>query len=268
MARARLLKPGFFANDRLAECEPLARLLFQGLWCVADREGRLHDRPKRLKAEILPYDDCDVAALVAQLEERGFVTRYTVDGQSYIEIVNFAKHQKPHHLEAQSEIPPPPEVKSISTRSQAEVKLSSRALTLNPSPLTLNPSSSPKKPRAGRAVLDASQAKIWEEWYAIFPRHVAPDAGQRAFLKALARASPAELLAGAARYRDACKGKEPQYIAHPATWLNDGRWKDENGSTGLSVVNGGVAGLSEPRRPRSPPPKFDEPGLENRRDAG
>jgi len=36
----------------------LARLLYPGLWMLADREGRLEDRPLRIKAEILPYDTC------------------------------------------------------------------------------------------------------------------------------------------------------------------------------------------------------------------
>ena len=40
--RARNLKPGFFKNETLAEIEPLGRLLFQGLWCMADREGIKH----------------------------------------------------------------------------------------------------------------------------------------------------------------------------------------------------------------------------------
>jgi hypothetical protein len=49
MARSRNIKPGFFTNDELAECHPLGRLLFAGLWTIADKEGRLDDRPKKLK---------------------------------------------------------------------------------------------------------------------------------------------------------------------------------------------------------------------------
>ncbi len=108
MARSRNIKPGFFLNDKLAECEPLARLLFAGLWCIADREGRLEDRPKRIKAEILPYDDCDVDQLLNQLAERGFIIRYEVDGSRYIQVTNFSKHQNPHVREAASTLPPPP----------------------------------------------------------------------------------------------------------------------------------------------------------------
>ena len=87
MARARNIKPGFFSNDVLAECEPLARLLFAGLWTIADREGRLEDRPKRIKAELLPYDDCNIDALLDALHSKGFILRYSVENQQLIQIL-------------------------------------------------------------------------------------------------------------------------------------------------------------------------------------
>lgn len=108
MARSRNIKPGFFLNDKLAECEPLARLLFAGLWCIADREGRLEDRPKRIKAEVLPYDDCDIDQLLNQLAEHGFIIRYEIAGNRYIQVTNFSKHQNPHYKESESIIPSPP----------------------------------------------------------------------------------------------------------------------------------------------------------------
>lgn len=107
MARSRNIKPGFFTNDELAEIEPLGRLLFAGLWTIADREGRLEDRPKKIKAEILPYDDCDVDDLLQQLHDRNFIIRYEVDGKRYIQVVNFKKHQNPHVKEPPSTIPAP-----------------------------------------------------------------------------------------------------------------------------------------------------------------
>jgi hypothetical protein len=109
MPRMRTLKPGFFSNDLLAEVPPLGRLLFQGLWCLADREGRLEDRPKRIKAEILPYDACNLESLLKALEQRGFITRYTSGGVRYIQVSNFSKHQNPHQKEPPSTIPAPEE---------------------------------------------------------------------------------------------------------------------------------------------------------------
>ena len=65
MARSRNIKPGFFANDELAELPALTRLFFIGMWTIADREGRLEDRPKKLKVEVLPYDECDAETMLA-----------------------------------------------------------------------------------------------------------------------------------------------------------------------------------------------------------
>lgn len=99
MPRARNIKPGLFKNETLAECDIFARFLFEGLWCEADRDGRLEDRPKRLKVEYLPYDDVDVDDLLWQLAERGFIVRYSANGDNFIWIPNFRKHQRPHKKE-------------------------------------------------------------------------------------------------------------------------------------------------------------------------
>lgn len=107
MARARNIKPGFFLNDELAECHPLGRLLFIALWTMADRAGRLEDRPKKIKAEALPYDECNAEELLSELAERGFILRYARGDRRYIQVVNFAKHQNPHVREPESEIPAP-----------------------------------------------------------------------------------------------------------------------------------------------------------------
>jgi len=105
MARARNIKPGFFTNDDLAECEPLARLLFAGLWTIGDREGRLEDKPRKIKVMVLPYDEVDCEKLLSQLHSKNFITRYSVDGEHYIQINNWKKHQNPHCKESPSEIP-------------------------------------------------------------------------------------------------------------------------------------------------------------------
>jgi hypothetical protein len=143
LARSRNIKPSLFTNEYLSELNPLARLLFIGLWCHADREGRLEDRPKRLKVDILPYDNCDVDKLLnllANSPER-FIIRYNVDGCKYIQVTNFNKHQNPHMKEPPSIIPAPCEY-SASTIQEPDKNSSSPADSLNPITLTLNPISS------------------------------------------------------------------------------------------------------------------------------
>lgn len=105
--RARNIKPGFFKNDILAECSFAARLLFAGLWTLADRAGRLEDRPKRIKGELFAFDNVDIEALITELSDRNFVQRYEIDGVKCIEIPAFAKHQNPHCKEAASILPAP-----------------------------------------------------------------------------------------------------------------------------------------------------------------
>jgi hypothetical protein len=107
MARTRNLKPGYFLNERLAELHPLTRILFAGLWCHADREGRLEDRPKKIKAEVLPYDDHDINEALNSLQTAGFILRYRNCERSYIQVLAFLKHQNPHVREPACTIPAP-----------------------------------------------------------------------------------------------------------------------------------------------------------------
>jgi len=99
MARTRDIKPSFFKNEYLAECDPMARLLFVGLWTIADRDGRIEFRPMRIKAELFPYENCDMVAMLEQLRVRGFVRGYQVDGVQYIDIPGFVSNQRLHPKE-------------------------------------------------------------------------------------------------------------------------------------------------------------------------
>ena len=101
------MKPGFFKNEELADCGPVAQLLFAGLWTLADRRGRLEDRPRRIKAELFPFYDADVDVMLTQLSQNGFITRYEHGGEKYIQINNFERHQNPHVKESESTIPAP-----------------------------------------------------------------------------------------------------------------------------------------------------------------
>lgn len=108
MARARNIKPGLFRNEILGIADPLYTILFEGLWVLADREGRLEDRPLRIKADIFPYrDGLSMDSMLDWLAVNGFIVRYEVSGAKYIEILNFKKHQNPHKNETESEIPAP-----------------------------------------------------------------------------------------------------------------------------------------------------------------
>jgi hypothetical protein len=179
MARARIIKPAFFKNDVLAECDPMARLLFIGLWTLADRDGRIECRPVRLKAEIFPYENCDIDDLIGQLQSRGFVSVYESNAINVLQITKFCEHQRCHPQEKGSGLPEPDEnsktivfpgknalpekntAKSEQDTTEPEKKLANCAFN----PLILqssNPSNAQSKPTKRRSCSEPKDAITWD----------------------------------------------------------------------------------------------------------
>jgi hypothetical protein len=104
MARIRTIKPEFFTSDDICALSPLARLLYVGLWCEADREGRMAWTPRVFRRRYLPDDPCEVEALAGELVARGLVVLY---GEGLACIPTFARHQHVNPREAASKLPPP-----------------------------------------------------------------------------------------------------------------------------------------------------------------
>ena len=141
MARIRNIKPGFFQNEILAELSFEARLAFIGLWTLADSDGRLEDRPKRIGSLLFPYDQIDLGKILHDLEANGFIQRYTTRGVACILITNFAKHQHISRQEAMKRsdlVPEPNESGSTTTQQphQNEAGVAARRLTTDKGQLT------------------------------------------------------------------------------------------------------------------------------------
>lgn len=103
MARARNIKPSFFTNEQLADNDPLGRLLFIGLWTLADYNGNLEWKERTIKIQILPWDNCDIRALAINLDKSGLIRFYSDKDKVYINITSFTKHQNPHINEKKNE---------------------------------------------------------------------------------------------------------------------------------------------------------------------
>ena len=111
--RTRYLKPGFYENEELAALPAVTRLLYAGLWLIADKDGRLQDRPAKIKGDLFPYDATPVERHLKALADGGFILRYEVDGKRLIWISTFLAHQKPHPKEAASVLAAHPEEAEI-----------------------------------------------------------------------------------------------------------------------------------------------------------
>lgn len=210
MARSRNIKPGFFQNEQLGELEPIARLAFIGMWTVADFKGCLEFRPKRLKIQLLPYDDCDLEKIAINLDKSGLIRMYSIQGNRYIKILKFEEHQNPHKNErdAGSEIPDYDEnnreineLEKIENNREQDGTNRADSLFLIPDSLLLNPETLkpiPDKTNVKQTPLDVYSEeviKIFEFWKKTMnsPRSELDDTRKRLIKKALKSYSPADV---------------------------------------------------------------------------
>lgn len=98
MARIRTIKPDFFQSEDVAELGYRARLTWIGLWTHVDDEGRCKDSARLIKGQLWPLEDdvtaADVESDLKELEGNGQIIRYEVDGDKFIQIRKWLKHQR------------------------------------------------------------------------------------------------------------------------------------------------------------------------------
>lgn len=70
------------------------------------------------------------------------------------------------------------------------------------------------------------KARRFDEFWQVYPRRVGKVAARKSWAKAITAADPDLIVAAAQRY-SADPNRLPEYTAHPATWLNQGRWDDD-----------------------------------------
>lgn len=243
MARLRTLKYEFFTNEHLADLGPHAMLFFAGLWCIADREGRLEDRPRRIRAEIMPYFEQSGEKFLAALAGSGFIIRYEAEGRNYIQITNFKKHQNPHIHERASTIPAPDEhsasmVHRTST-VDATLSLGSGVLGLGSCRESVSETDTPslsspsgegvaKSPKRARKGKDNGIPEDFPPFWTLYPRHIGKAAAVKAWSKLTAEERTAAVAAVPSHERVwTAEERQASTIPHASTWLNGRRWEDE-----------------------------------------
>lgn len=240
MARARNIKPGLFKNEILGVADPIYTLLFEGLWVLADRDGRLEDRPLRIKGEIFPYrEGLDVDGMLGWLQDNGFIRRYERDGKKCIAVLEFVKHQNPHKNESASELPPPDdcETGSVGIGSSPDNIGSAPADSLYSDSLYSDPlQSSPASAEASAGGRDrgasakgrkAGYTAEFEAAWADYPSRPG-NSKQDAFKAWCARIKsgvvPSSMHDGVKRYAAYClaAGTDPRFIKQAATFFGPG----------------------------------------------
>lgn len=231
MARARNIKPALFKNEVLGVADPLLTLLFEGLWVLCDREGRLEDRPLRIKGELFPYrDNLNIDDMLNWLDANDFIIRYLVDGKRYIQIDNFTKHQNPHKNEPPSEIPCVSDgctdSDKIGTSPDKIGSAPADSLSLDSGFLIPDPLTPSQAPVADGESGDDLFAKFWK----LYPVKKGKAKAEAAWRKLKVTEDLFALITQGLSRQVVCQAwvkDGGQYIPHPTTWLNGKRWEDE-----------------------------------------
>lgn len=84
----------------------------------------------------------------------------------------------------------------------------------------------PITPTVGNSVTPTRRADDFDEFWRLYPRSTGKGAAKAAFVKALRKTTLQALLEAAWRFAHDPNLPEPQFIPHPATWLNQERWED------------------------------------------
>lgn len=206
--RNRLLDPGFFENEELAELGAEAQILFAGLWCYADREGRFKWKPQIIKGRIFPFTQCDVPQLLDSLALAGFIVRYNVNGKEYGQVLNFLKYQRIHPREKQSKLP---------AYEEGETKASPRQTPGEPR-------ASPRQAEGSPVSTKVSTKDIYtpkfENLWGHYPRKIEKKAAFKKYKATLNKGVREEDLLGATiNYGKAMAGKEMQHIKHGSSFF-------------------------------------------------
>jgi hypothetical protein len=230
MARIRTIKPEFFTSEDVVGLQPLARLLFIGLWCEADKEGRLAWKPKTFKMRYLPADECDVEALCQALVDRGVVRLY---GEGLAHIPTFTTHQHINPRETASALPDPHASPTRAARViHAATGVDARA------------SDAQGGRKDGKEENDASMTRDFEAGFWLqYPNRKAKADALKAWLKLKPKAELQQtILQAIERQRQGEDWRKDggRFVPHAATWLNGHRWQDEGGAGAANDVFAGA----------------------------
>ena len=98
MARKRMIDPNIWQSEDFSKLDVFSKLVFIGLFSLADDEGRGRANPTYLKSSIFPYDEVvrttDVEKSLSQISTNMSIVFYEHNDSKYYELLNWNKWQK------------------------------------------------------------------------------------------------------------------------------------------------------------------------------
>jgi hypothetical protein len=259
VARIRSIKPEFWSSPGIEELDPKWRLLFIAMWQWADDYGRGTAEPRELMGFAFPRDE----NMTVGEFRRGLggihrvfgVKFYHFSKRPYYAIPSWEKHQKIDKRAKASKYPDPddgvefdPENgqvidhSPVSSMGSSEDSGGSAGLSGNSGAGTGeqgNRGTGEQRKDLAHPSVSERPSDRFDEFWSLVPRKVGKDKARTKFAAAVRRTGDAQVVIdGMRRFaNDPNLPTDKQYIPHPATWLEAGRWEDEPLPSRLSTVD-------------------------------
>ena len=226
MARKRMIDPNIWESEDFSSLSMLGKVIFIGLFSLADDDGRGRGNPAYIRSKLFPYSTdeiklSDVEDAFRQIEKRMSVVFYDVGDAQYYALSHWEKWQKIDHKTASS-LPSPEDSTSVRRAfDESSVSVSAKPLPNN------NKNIKEYKENIRETYMVENH---FDEFWSIYPKKVKKQDAMRAWN----RIDPSEDLAKTILTDVSNRVKSSEwtrengkYIPHPTTYLNGRRWEDE-----------------------------------------
>lgn len=236
--RIRSIKPQFWRSPDVMGLSHFQRLLFIGLWNIADDEGRGVYDPASIAADLFltefslnPHGVItDVSSAFTEYSNREMVAVYEVKKRKYFQVLQWREHQRVNRA-TESKIPPMTSGNegtklisedSLNTHGGLTLGIRNKEQGIRNKERDMSEASSDVPARKPNTYPDA-----FEEWWRAYPRHknASKKKSLDAWRKALKVIDESRLLELTRVYAANPGVEEVRLIPHPTTWLNEQRWE-------------------------------------------
>lgn len=227
----RIIKESAFTSDKISGLTDFEFRLWVGLITAADDFGRVDARPAILKGRIFPLRERitykDIGAGIQRLAAKGCVSLYTVDGKPYLWFPTWEEHQRVR--DCKPKYPGPEEGEMVQISASAAICGNSPQLAASCGLIQSNPIQSESNPNPNPTRAGSGEEEQFEVFWKAYPRKVNKQTARKSFSKAIGKVSLETMLCALEKQKRSPQWvrDKGQYIPHPSTWLNQGRWEDE-----------------------------------------
>lgn len=230
----RILKESIRTSKSINALSDFQFRLWAYLITYVDDFGRGSAEPDIIKGFVFPRRKCvtetSIKTALTDLANMGLIQLYEVDGDSYLCLRNWEKHQKPRA--ATSKYPAPPEIVDDCEQMQADASRCSQMQADVPDTRYTILDNRYSNNDTRDAPVDTGGSARFVDFWQIYPNKVKKSSAVSAWKSGKCEKIADTIIADVQRRCDTeWKGQDIHFVPHPTTYLHQRRWEDETAPT-------------------------------------